>query len=262
MWDNDSVDFVSRSKDIQPSIGSKPVSSTLGMHKRSGKEVVSNGHNLKKRDTDVASISGDPKLSCKAGKCSKNDTLGQTWKLRSSLWARIRNQKFTSGEFTEKVLSKKRFKVKISTMDEDSTVINAKMIWHAKCGKEQIMKEPYNTGNFKTHILQCKGPVKTSKMPGGGMKEICSYFQHQSQSTTSMFQGTHLSPPLPCPGLHSTDYPSIEKYLGCTEAFKGGGFSVTAIVEQLYSKRFAKLLESWKQQVLCMCSVRACQHNQ
>ncbi len=87
------------------------------------------------------------------------------------------------------------------------------------------------------------------------MKEIHSYFQRQSQSTNdsspqaTSSQVVHSSSLLPCPGLQSTDHRGIEKYLGRTGAFGGGGSSITAIAEQLYRKRFVKLSENQKQQV-------------
>ena len=109
---DDYVKLADGTSNNQPGIGSKLVSDMLDMHRPEEigeKEVASSGQQKKR----AASI-GDTELSRKVGKHSKNDTPGQVQKLKSSLWARIRNQQFASGDFVEKVLSGKKFKASIN----------------------------------------------------------------------------------------------------------------------------------------------------
>ena len=96
--------------------------------------------------------------------------------VKSTLWSRIQNRRFLVGDFVQSNERDIKFCNKILTLDPSSTILDPKMVCHFKCGKELKMKEPYNTGNFRNHIDNCKGTPKSHKLPAGGMKTIDSFF--------------------------------------------------------------------------------------
>ena len=167
--------------------------------------------------------------------------------VKSTLWAQIRNRKFANGTFIPNPESEVKFKAKIKELDVNSDVIDSKTVRHHKCAKNLRMKEPYNVGNFKTHITNCKGPSKSQKLPAGGMKPIHTFF---SKTPTSMKpEQISSSIIIPCPGLCETEYSRIETYLDRMGALGGGGSSVSAIAQELFGKKYRKLSASRKRQV-------------
>ena len=95
---------------------------------------------------------------------------------KSTLWSRIQNRRFSVGDFVQSSERDTKFRNKILELDPNSTILDPKTVCHFKCGKELKLKEPYNTGNFKVHIENCKGTPKSHKLPAGGMKKIDTFF--------------------------------------------------------------------------------------
>ena len=67
-----------------------------------------------------------------------------------------------------------RFQAKILAIDKYAEIVDIKTIRHPKCGKKLAMKAKFNTRNFKTHVVNCKGPTKAAKLTlsSGGMRSI------------------------------------------------------------------------------------------
>ena len=164
---------------------------------------------------------------------------------RSATWERCRNEKFLRGQIEADPHGERNFKEKIHLLDKNAHIFDSKKVRHLKCGKTIAMKYPYSVQNFKTHVLQCHGPPKSAKLPGGGMQLIHVFFKGSSTTTT----GNTKNPKVPCPGLTDKDYPSIAAYLTRTGAHGGGAPSVTTIAHELYGKKYQKLSEARKHHV-------------
>lgn len=141
------------------------------------------------------------------------------------------------------------FEAKIRGLDKYAEIVDAKTIRHLKCGKELSMKYRFNLQNFKTHIRTCKGPPKTAKLPGGGMRSITHWFQPTGQQ-----RGVPSIPIIPqriepCPGLDDQHYEQVAYYLDRTGAYGGGASSVNKLSQELYGKKFRLLSKKRKSQV-------------
>lgn len=164
---------------------------------------------------------------------------------RSATWERCQNEKFLRGQIEADPHGERNFKAKIRLLDKNAHFFDSKKVRHLKCGKTIVMKYPYSVQNFKTHVLRCRGPSKSAKLPGGGMQLIHVFFKGTSTATT----GDTKNPKVPCPGLTDRDYPSIAAYLTRTGAHGGGAPSVTTIAHELYGKKYQKLSEARKHHV-------------
>ena len=119
------------------------------------------------------------------------------------------------------------------------------------------MKEPYNTGNFNSHIGKCQGTPKSQKLPAGGMKTIESFFAKAGPATSNSSPGQAISNVpkpsnnliLPCLGLREASYTQIRDYLERTGANGGGSPSVSFLATELFGKKYRHLSKSRKQQV-------------
>ena len=119
------------------------------------------------------------------------------------------------------------------------------------------MKEPYNTGNFNSHIGKCQGTPKSQKLPAGGMKTIESFFAKAGPATSDSSPGQAISNVpkpsnnliLPCLGLREASYTQIRDYLERTGANGGGSPSVSFLATELFGKKYRHLSKSRKQQV-------------
>lgn len=167
---------------------------------------------------------------------------------KSTLWSRIQNRHFRSGEFLQSSERDRKFRDKILKIDLSSKVINPKTVLHFKCGKEYQMKEPYNTANFRGHHEKCKGTPKSHKLPAGGMKKIDSFFAKASVTRSSQSLSSN-SVTFPCPGLRESSYSQVGAYLGRSGAHGGGGPSVSSLAAELFGKKYQKLSPSRKRQV-------------
>lgn len=169
-------------------------------------------------------------------------------KSKSTIWARVRNEKHAEGAFASSLESLKDFERKIFALDANAHIIDIKTVRHIKCGKALSMKCPYNTGNFKTHVKNCTGPPKSLKgLSGAGMKPINTLFQ--SSATSKSILPIPSRTVDPCPGLDGATYPSVFHYLDRSGALGGGANSVTVIAQDLYGKRYRKLSKKRKRQV-------------
>ena len=168
--------------------------------------------------------------------------------VKSTLWSRIQNRCFCSGEFLQSSERDCKFHDKILKIDPSSKVINPKTVLHFKCGKEYQMKEPYNTANFRVHHQKCKGTPKSHKLPAGGMKKIDSFFAKASATQSSQSSSSN-SVMFPCPGLRESSYSQVEAYLEWSGAHGGGGPSVSSLAAELFGKKYRKLSLSRQQQV-------------
>lgn len=156
-----------------------------------------------------------------------------------------------------------RFQAKILAIDKYAEIIDIKTIRHPKCGKKLAMKAKFNTQNFKTHVINCKGPTKASKLKlsSGGMRSITHWFQpaaadqHDITTVTSASQslsqtkqpGPHRVEP--CPGLDEQRYKQVGYYLDRTAAGGGGAPSVNKLSCELYNKKYMPLSKKRKQKV-------------
>ena len=131
------------------------------------------------------------------------------------------------------------------------------------------MKAKFNTQNFKTHIINCKGPTRASKLKlsSGGMHSITHWFQlattdkhdittvtsdsSASQSLSQMKKpGPHRVEP--CPGLDEQWYKQVGHYLDRTATAGGGAPSVNKLSYELYNKKYMSLSKKRKQKVKAM----------
>lgn len=163
---------------------------------------------------------------------------------KAAIWQRLQNFHYLVDEMADDPIRFQRFKDTILSIDRDAIVYDSKWVRHTKCGKDHVMKSPYNTGNFVNHVKICTGPPKGSKFPGGGMKPIGAYF--------GGIAGPNIPsapPTLPCPGLDERNYEQVAVYLGRTGALGGGASSVTKISMEMYGKRYAQLSITRKEQV-------------
>ena len=160
------------------------------------------------------------------------------------------NRRFLVGDFVQSGERDLKFRDKILELDPNSTILDPKMVCHFKCGKELKMKEPYNTGNFKNHIKNCKGTPKTHKLPAGGMKTIDSFFSKATPVASTGNQLVSVSKTkFPCPGLRERSFLQIRDYLERTGAHGGGSPSVSSLADELFGKQYRYLSKSRKQQV-------------
>jgi hypothetical protein len=153
---------------------------------------------------------------------------------KSATWERCQNEKFVRGRIEADPLSAGNFEDKIRSLDKNAHIFNSKSVRHLKCGKTLVMKYPYSVRNFKTHVLQCRGPPKSAKLSGAGMQLITAFFDGTSKSNTTNLKE-------PCPGLTDKEYPDVAGYLARTGAHGGGAPSVTVIAQELYGKKYRKL---------------------
>lgn len=167
--------------------------------------------------------------------------------VKSTLRSRIQNRLFLLGQFVPNDKSEFDFRKKILALDPHAIILNPKTIRHFKCAKELRMKEPYNVGNFKSHVEICKGTPKSHKNPAGGMKPIMSFFKKVDKSSEPSNKVSPIS--LPCPGLCETSYPKIEAYLDRTGAHGGGGPDVSVVARELFGKKYRMLSKARKEQV-------------
>jgi len=200
-----------------------------------------------KRKATLTSIPGPtPKVgkpsTNQADAASSSHASAKEGASRSTLFARIRNDKFKSGDFIPNPARETRFETTIKKIDSKALILDAKTVRHSKCGKDYTMKEPYNTSNFRRHTKTCKGPPKTSIRSGG---TVIDFFGQRStsQSGNSSQKNTKNEPVtrMPCPGLRKCDKEDIATYLDRTGAHGGGGKSVTAIAHEMYGKKFSNL---------------------
>ena len=141
------------------------------------------------------------------------------------------------------------FQAKILALDKYAEIVDVKTVRHLKCGKDFAMKCSFNTQNFKTHVRACKGPPKTAKLPGGGMRSITYWFQPTAKSGSSPSKLAVAQRNEPCPGLDEQQYEQITRYLDRTGASGGGASSVNKLSQELYGKRFRLLNKKRKSQV-------------
>jgi hypothetical protein len=174
---------------------------------------------------------------------------------KSTLWSRIQNRRFSAGDFVQSSERNIKFRNKILELDPNSIILDPKTVRHFKCGKELKMKEPYNIGNFKVHIENCKGTPKSHKPPAGGMKKIDTFFAKAGPPglVRSKLEGNVTKPSdnlnLPCPGLREVSFFQVRNYLEHTGAHGGGSPSVSSLAADLFGKKYRKLSRSRKQQV-------------
>ena len=146
------------------------------------------------------------------------------------------------------------FQAKVLALDKYAEIVNVKTVRHLKCGKELAMRHSYDTQNFKSHVRNCKGPPKTAKLPGGGMRSITNWFQPTTNQRAAKFSPSQLNPTFaqcnePCPGLDENQYKQIAHYLDRTGAYGGGASSVNKLAQELYGKKFRLLGKKRKLQV-------------
>lgn len=165
--------------------------------------------------------------------------LGQS---KSTIWARLQNEKFQRGKLNAADSSLARFATKILALDRNAVIVDSKTVRHIKCGKHLTMKAPFDIGNFRTHVQKCAGPPKSAKLSGAGMLPFDAYFKNNTRLASAQ-------PKEPCPGLDETVYPEIAAYLNRTGAHGGGASSVTVIAEEMYGKHFVQLSDARKKAV-------------
>ena len=209
----------------------------LQKHKTGTKRMISEVG----RDDNETGISQERKV----GKKSRSAG-GQS---KSAVWERLQNEKSTQESLSDKNEELSVFSAKIFVLDRYSKVVTGKTVRHHKCGKQLQMKYAYNVQNFKTHIVNCSGPSKSTKLPSGGMQSIDGLFQNQRNLlgvTTSHCSTTR---DFPCPGLSEDDSSKIGAYLERTGAHGGGTSSVSVIADELYGKKYQQLSKLRKVQV-------------
>lgn len=212
------------------------------------------GKNKKKRTNSVDSQDALPR---KVSKPDRDADLHEAMSFRRglpivklTLWSRIQNRRFHSGEFLQSSERDHKFRDKILKIDPRSKPINPKTVLHFKCGKEYQMKEPYNTANFRLHHQKCKGTPKSHKLPAGGMKKIDLFFAKASKTPSRSSQSSSSnSITFPCPGLRESSYSQVEAYLERSGARGGGGPSVSSLAAELFGKKYRKLSLSRQRQV-------------
>lgn len=143
----------------------------------------------------------------------------------------------------------KRFQAKILHVDKYAEIIDAKTVRHVRCGKELAMKAKFNTQNFKTHVLKCKGPPKTAKLPSGGMPSITHWFKPGNTASQSQTKSVITYQKEPCPGLDEQQYSQVAYYLNRTGASGGGALSVNTLAQKLCDRKFMSLSRARKLQV-------------
>jgi len=159
----------------------------------------------------------------------------------SAVWECLQNEKHTEGSLSKQNRQLASFTTKILAIDSHAEVIHGKVVQHSLCEKHLQMKYAYSMLNFKTHIQNCSGQPKSSKLPGSGMKSISNYFQSQP----NMQSECHL----PCPGLSDSKFSDIKAYLEHTGTLGGSASSVSVIACELYGKKYQWLSKSQKAQV-------------
>lgn len=234
-----------------------PPADSTAVTKKSGLiEEVSKGPGERKGRKELSKESkkrkAAPNTNDQIGKVAKVTSTGDAPsgqrrkpRIKTAIWEKLQNLKFKNGNLSGSTSSPARFQSQILELDKHAIIVDAKSVRHLKCGKTLIMKYPYNARNFETHVRNCQGPPKSSKLPGGGMMPINSFFKlaGPSSSTTTQAQ-VSTQHNLPCPGLCAKKYPKIEGYLDRTGAFGGGASSVTNIAFELYGKRYSQLSET------------------
>lgn len=210
-------------------------------------------------DSEVNEVNTGPRKGPKPDTDRNYETLHEAMSFRrklpivkSTLWSRIQNRRFLLGDFVQSSERDTKFRNKILELDSNATILDPKTVRHFKCGGELKMKEPYNTGNFKTHIKNCKGTPKSHKLPAGGMKTIDSFFAKAGLGPVTSI--SNVSKPsdklkLPCPGLGEASFSQIRDYLERTGANGGGAPSVSFLATDLFGKKYRYLSKSRKQQV-------------
>jgi len=219
-----------------------------------GKKELSN--ESKKRKAPAAPLNTNDQIGKVAKVTSTGDApSGQRCSKphrKTSIWEKLQNLKYKNGDISGSTSSSAWFQSQILKLDKYAVIVDAKSVRHLKCGKTLIMKYPYNARNFETHVRNCQGPPKSSKLPGGGMMPINSFFKTAVRSSLMTKAQPKLPEPkqdLPCPGLCTQRYSKIEGYLERTGAFGGAAPSVTNIAFELYGKPYNQLSETRKTQV-------------
>ena len=162
---------------------------------------------------------------------------------KSSIWARLRREKYHNGDFEDKTTRMENFRQKILQIDAQAYVQDSSNVRHFLCGETRKMKYPFNIQYFQKHVSTCKGSRK-SGLKGGGMNRLDTYFSRGSGSSTLTTANS-----VPCPGIEASKYPDVAVYLDRTGAGGGGASSVTKIALELYGKCYARLSNPRKTQV-------------
>ncbi|KAG7095522.1 hypothetical protein E1B28_006260 [Marasmius oreades] len=179
---------------------------------------------------------------------------------KSATWSRSQRELYHSDPQhfspidSTNVVRLKQFRTRILQLCSSSEVLDAMHVRHVKCGRELTMKDPFNTGNYKTHLKTCpalKG--KKNQNDGAEMYRLTNFFQPStSQGQFASVPTRHTTRKLvevPCGGLTSGQNPLIDMYIDRTGAEGGGARSVNTISVDIYGKRYRYLSSERKQRV-------------
>ena len=158
-----------------------------------------------------------------------------------------------------------RWKAKVLELDNDAEFndTNCRLVRHSKCGKDILVKEPYDVSRFRTHLGECQsgklGGMPTVKQwaqkfgitmmkSSGHNSHDHGYLKDNVKVQSCLSQSQSLS--LACPGISSADEPLIPVYLRCTPVGGGGSRSIVVISKELFQKTFRNLTMAKKRIVV------------
>ena len=149
-----------------------------------------------------------------------------------------------------------QWKAKVLELDNNAEFnnTNCRLMQHSKCGKDILVKEPYDVSRFQTHLGECQsgklGEMHTVKQwaqkfgimmmkSSGHNSRDHGYLRDgmKVQLCLSQFQSLSLA----CPGISSADEPPIPVYLRRTPVGGGGSHSIVIISKELFQKTFRNL---------------------
>ncbi|KAK1226504.1 Methionine--tRNA ligase, mitochondrial [Marasmius sp. AFHP31] len=172
---------------------------------------------------------------------------------KSATWSRAQRTLYKANpeQFSKTNADSKRFeafKTRIHALGAAAEVIDAMNVRHVDCGETYLMKEPFNTGNFKKHLGTCKKRKKSA-----GTRRLDNFFGPSKKSAFPTTPSASLSTPQPaqvaCPGLPASKNPLIAMYIDRTGAQGGGGRTVNSISREVYGKKYKFLSPSRKHSV-------------
>jgi hypothetical protein len=172
---------------------------------------------------------------------------------RSGKAALAIREKLRSGDLEINEKSYKKWKTKLLADDPNVEFhpTNIRSARHSKCGKDILMKDPYDATRWRDHVRKCNTIWESKKSASAKTPSLMTMGWATSTSRRVMkSEAKKVEKTCPCPGITKEDDARVEGYLKRTGVLGGGARSVKAIAMEKFNKLFSKLGKKRKKVVL------------
>jgi len=163
------------------------------------------------------------------------------------------NESVKDGTFTRDPIRWAEYVKRLAQLDpgfellSESHPEHPRQVKHSVCSGWFTMSAPYQTVRFREHIKQCSystGMCSTKTLHHHFRVSESDVTQSPSSTTSS-----HMSVPLPCPGLAEHDNKHISQYFSRTSVASAGGQDIHTVAEALFGVEFQRLSSENKELV-------------